>query len=271
MVIATEGGGVGIGGRVLMAILLVAVVAGGPCVWLRGTQAVGGEPLLHGAGGTAPVGDYRAAPPELPDFRGAPWSTAPVGPSDVAGTVYAGPVSRLQALGVLTGDGEGAFRPADTITRAEASAVLVRLRGFTRDDVARAGVVPGRYADVPVGHWAAGYVNLMDSLGVVRGYADGTFRPEGPVTRAEFLTMLLRLLGYGERLQGSWPERSMGEAERLGLIADREAAPDEPVTRGEVAVLVDLAAHRIPVAPALDPAGRLPVQVWLGKGGGAGF
>ncbi|MBC7105701.1 MAG: S-layer homology domain-containing protein [Firmicutes bacterium] len=191
-------------------------------------------------------------------------------PADVVGTAYAGPVSRLQALGVLTVGDDGLFRPGGTLSRAEAGVILVRLRGFTEEEVAAAGSVPGRYADVPLEHWAAGYVNLMDSLGVVRGYADGTFRPEGPVTRAEFLTMLVRLLGYGDRLRGPWPATVLGEAERLGLVRAGEA-PDGPATRGEVAVLVDRAAYRIPVAPALDPARRVPVQVWLGRGGGGRY
>lgn len=259
----------------MMAILLATLVVGAPLWRSPGARAVAAGPLSEITGATATSGDEGGAPPERAELLGGPWlgdaSEVQLVPSDVAGTVYAGPVSRLQALGVLTGGADGLFRPGDPITRAEASAVLVRLRGYTAEQVAAAGNAPGRYPDVPLRYWAAGYVNLMDSLGVVRGYDDGTFRPQDLVTRAEFLTMLIRLLGYGELLQGSWPEGAMGEAERLGLITDPAPAPDEPVTRGEVALVVDRAAHRVPVAPALDPAGRTPAQLWLGKADGAEF
>lgn len=246
-------------GRFLLLIVLVALAVGEipgllPAAWAGHassvtTVAAGSGGLAENSGGMK----YLPAPEE-----GAL-------PRDVAGTVYAEPVARLQEVGVLTGDEEGLFRPENPLTRAEVSAVLVRLRGYTREEVVAAAAGPSRFVDVPLDHWAAGYINLMDGLGVVRGYDDGTFRPGAPVKRAEILTMLLRLLGYGEGVRGQWPHGVMAEAARVGLTTDPLPAADEPVTRGEAAWLLYRAAYTVPLAPGLDAAGRRPVEAWLGR------
>ena len=49
-------------------------------------------------------------------------------------------------------------------------------------------------ADVPPNHWAASYISFAATRGWVNGYADGTFRPENPITRAEVAAVTCRLL-----------------------------------------------------------------------------
>ncbi len=68
------------------------------------------------------------------------------------------------------------------------------------------------------GHWAAGEINAAVKAGWIQGYPDRTFRPEAPVTRAEFLTMLSRLLDS----QGHAPVND----QRLAWYADRVAEDD---------------------------------------------
>ena len=50
------------------------------------------------------------------------------------------------------------------------------------------------YSDVSTGHWAALYIIRAYNAGVVIGYPDGTFRPSAPITRAEAITIINRLL-----------------------------------------------------------------------------
>jgi hypothetical protein len=53
----------------------------------------------------------------------------------------------------------------------------------------------GNYPDVPAGHWAAGVIAAMKSLGLIEGYPDGTFRPDAQIKRSEFAVLACRALG----------------------------------------------------------------------------
>jgi|DewCreStandDraft_5_1066085.scaffolds.fasta_scaffold01244_28 expansin (peptidoglycan-binding protein) len=51
------------------------------------------------------------------------------------------------------------------------------------------------YTDVPKTHWASTYITLATYLGLVKGYPDGTFKPDNPITRAETVTIAVRQMG----------------------------------------------------------------------------
>lgn len=51
------------------------------------------------------------------------------------------------------------------------------------------------FTDVPESHWAAAYIERAVNAGIIVGNTDGTFNPEGSVTRAQFVTMLWRMAG----------------------------------------------------------------------------
>lgn len=52
----------------------------------------------------------------------------------------------------------------------------------------------GSFPDVQ-GHWAAPYIGALTQAGYIKGYTDGTFRPDRPVTRAELVALLNRIVG----------------------------------------------------------------------------
>ena len=89
--------------------------------------------------------------------------------------------------GILTGRSEGYFNPKETLTRAEAAAVLTRAYNLT-------GEKELTFSDA-ANHWAYSYISTLASQGVTTGYPNGTFAPEKPVTRAEFSAFLYRSLG----------------------------------------------------------------------------
>lgn len=113
----------------------------------------------------------------------------------------AGAIRLLSSLGVLSGYPDGTFRPDDGITRAE----LVSLLAATVP--AEAGALP--FTDVAEDHWARRAIGTAVRRGWVRGYGDGTFRPDGLVTRAEGVCLLNAMLG-----------RSAAAAESRALLAD---------------------------------------------------
>jgi len=87
--------------------------------------------------------------------------------------------------------------------------------------------------------WAYGYINVAVTRGVIKGYPDGTFRPQGPVTQAEALTMVMRALGYKDSLPGDWPLDYIiaGSADTVGLV-EAGFTPNLSATRAFVAEMV---------------------------------
>jgi len=97
------------------------------------------------------------------------------------------------------------------------------------------------FADVDADHWAAGHINVAQMMGIVNGYEDGTFRPEGNITYAEALKMVLAAMGYSEDgfLVVRWPATWIAKAIELELDKDLTIVSGLAITRGEVAKLFD--------------------------------
>jgi len=55
------------------------------------------------------------------------------------------------------------------------------------------------YPDVPPDYWAADQISYIGTLGIIRGYPDGNFKPEGNITRAELATLLMRTRMSGDK------------------------------------------------------------------------
>ncbi|GAB2721398.1 peptidase S8 [Paenibacillus thermoaerophilus] len=90
--------------------------------------------------------------------------------------------------GWMTGYDGYAFKPDRYITRAEIAASLGRALKLS------AGGDAVAFADVPAEHWAYGAIQALAARGWLQGYADGTFAPERPVTRAEMAVLVGRVL-----------------------------------------------------------------------------
>jgi plastocyanin len=151
--------------------------------------------------------------------------------------VYADAVTRLGGLGVITGHGDGSFAPEDSITRAEATALMVRLLGL--EAAAKANMGTTQFTD-GVAPWASGYVNVAVQQGIIQGYADGTFGEKDPVTHAQILAMLVRALGYEPAVsEGNWPTNYIVQASQLEITDGVEVSAYAPAKRGEVALFAD--------------------------------
>lgn len=160
-------------------------------------------------------------------------------PKDVVGTEYEKAVARLVAFGVLDGYKDGTYRPEQDVTRAEFAKILVEALGIGKAAEAAKGKVT--FKDVPASHWASGYVNTASGEGLLKGFPDGTFKPEDQVTYAEALTMLVRAVGYqDEFLKGVWPGSHIAKAAEVGITAGVNFADARGfANRGNVAQVVN--------------------------------
>lgn len=103
------------------------------------------------------------------------------------------------------------------------------------------------------GHWAEAQIKQMAAEGIVKGYPDGTFRPDGLITRAEFAVMVVQAFKLSNNkgqtftdTDGHWAEEIIGTASANGIVSgysDDLFGPDDPITREQMAVMIVKAAQ----------------------------
>lgn len=100
-------------------------------------------------------------------------------------------------------------------------------------------------------HWAEREIKRALSQGIINGYPDGTFKPNNPVTRAEFTMMLANalklegedvVLAFTDKDQiAAWAKRAVVSAVQAGIITgyeDGSFRPHAPITRAEMALMI---------------------------------
>ena len=138
---------------------------------------------------------------------------------------------------------DGTVRPNGEITRAEAAAMLARLLEIESIGSAEAPSFP----DTPSA-WYNKAINAVVQRDIMKGYPDGTFKPNDAITRAEFTQMISTIDNkpYGTApfadVIGHWAERPIGseyEARRIMGYPDGTFRPDAHITRSEAAVILN--------------------------------
>lgn len=160
---------------------------------------------------------------------GAPSASAIISEAEQA-------ANTLYELGLLKGVGTNADGSIDlaldrTPSRAEATVLLVRLLGREAQASAASHATP--FTDLP--SWAQDCVGYAYTAGLVQGISDTTFGADEPITAAQYLTCLLRALGYESGSDFRW-DAAWALSDALG-ISSGEYGEDKPFTRGDIALL----------------------------------
>lgn len=136
----------------------------------------------------------------------------------------------LAALDIMTGDENGDLHLDQPVTRAEFTKLTVAASAYADSVGPTASISP--YPDVPRTNWAAPYIQVAQEKGMVRGYLDGTFRPNNQIQLVEGVSMVLSLLGYtNEDFSGAWGSGQMAKYQALGLDRGVTAGKNDPMTR----------------------------------------
>ncbi|MGB4438067.1 MAG: S-layer homology domain-containing protein [Sedimentibacter sp.] len=98
-------------------------------------------------------------------------------------------IATLSNGNIVDGYPDGSFKPGNSITRAELAVIASKFDKLS----ALAG---NSFSDIE-DHWAIEYINSAAEKGWVKGYPDGTFKPDQYITRAEFVTLVNNVLGRG--------------------------------------------------------------------------
>ena len=119
-------------------------------------------------------------------------------------------ISTMTGLGIVQGRSSTTFDPTAPITRAQFAAICARF-----DTGKSSGTQT--FTDIK-GHWAEKYIERAAELGWIKGFEDGSFRPDTYITRAQAMTMINRVLNRipeenGDLLAGMnvWPDCNPGD------------------------------------------------------------
>ncbi|MGO4372971.1 S-layer homology domain-containing protein, partial [Paenibacillus sp. MCAF20] len=151
-------------------------------------------------------------------------------------------IATVNAQGKVTGIAEGtAIITVRTVERGRSDTAAV---------VVAAGAAPEAFTDTS-GHWASSYIEEAVKKGITKGYPNGTFRPNGNITRAEFAVMLMNglkpdvqgsALGFKDKAAiGSWAVKAVSQAVQLGIISgytDGTFQPAKNISHTEMAAMI---------------------------------
>ena len=196
---------------------------------------------------------YRPYSPVMP--------TEPDEPDTPDSPEYDGPqLNRDDHFGYIVGRTDTEVFPGDNMTRAEVATVFFRL--LTDESRAEYWSNTNGFSDIESEAWYNNAVSTMSNAGVITGYDDDTFRPNAPITRAEFAAMAVRFYGeVGEYssdtfndIASSWARNYINRAYELELIGgypDGSFRPNNNITRAEVITIINSMLGREPDADHL--------------------
>lgn len=156
----------------------------------------------------------------------------------------------------LIGYADGTVRPNGKITRAEVATIFFRLL----DDDTRAKYWSSKndFSDVSADKWYNNAVSTLSNMGVIGGYADGTFRPDAPISRAEFAKIAVSFTQnngsavynyFTDVRTTDWFAPYVTAAKDAGLIegySDGSFKPESKISRAEACAIVNRTLGRKP-------------------------
>ena len=170
--------------------------------------------------------------------------------TDIAGHWAENEIRELAKEGIINGRSETEFEPEDTMTRAEYAALIRRAIGLNPS------IYSGGFNDVEGNAWYANEIQAIVNAGIMSGDADGSFRPNAPISREEMAKVIVNAYlaksGAADVTAAEisftdsgeialWAQEYIGKAAALGLIngmGDGSYAPKGNMTRAQGSVVI---------------------------------
>lgn len=169
--------------------------------------------------------------------------------SDIKSPLLREAVDYLSQRGIIAGYPDGTFQPDRVINRAEALKIIFAAQGITAD---RPAITPP-FPDVSTTEWFAVYVEEAKTRNLIKGYADGKYRPNQEVNKAEFIKIAMLAQSFYEATtdyspalnqfsdldDNEWymPYVSFAVAKSF-LDNTQKLSPTKGMTRGEAAMMI---------------------------------
>jgi len=176
---------------------------------------------------------------------------------DVKTISYSAAVKSVYDAGLMKGYPDGTFRPDLNINRAETAKILAL--AFDKMPTASTYMAKG-FSDVAANDWFYSYVLVLNQVGSIKGYNDGTYKPANSVTRAEFIKIAVALTNvdlskyknvssFTDVPSSAWYAPYVAAAKDMGLVSGSNGYffPNAYLTRGDAAVILNklMAAGKI--------------------------
>ena len=179
--------------------------------------------------------------------------TTPSNPSNPSTPSTPGTDNNYHAA-YVTGYEDNTIRPDSNITRAEAAAMISRI---SADFDANMTYDVSAFSDVGGEEWYAVNVGYAAQKEIVKGYEDGSFRPNDSITREEFATMICRFMNYeaavGESFadvpDGHWAKGYIDAMKAKGILSGYEDGSfglGRQIVRAEAITMINRALGRTP-------------------------
>ncbi|CAM4450070.1 hypothetical protein FHS16_004125 [Paenibacillus endophyticus] len=180
--------------------------------------------------------------PSVPAAFGA----AEASKTDIHGIWAESQVSEWIDKGYVKGYEDGSFKPSNTITRAEFITLINRSYGFTETATVS-------FSDVSSSNWIYAEVSKAIKAGYIKGYANGTFGANNPISRQEAAVIVDRLLNLSETGNAGttftdsssiawWAKAAVEAGAANGILKgyanDTNFKPNQPLTRAEAVVVL---------------------------------
>ncbi|MFC5529529.1 S-layer homology domain-containing protein [Cohnella yongneupensis] len=150
-------------------------------------------------------------------------------------------VALATQIGFVKGYGDGTFHADGSVTRAEFAVMLVKALGIEAKS-------SDTFKDVQ-GHWAEAAIQALKSNGIIGGYAEGTFKPDNEISRAEIALILAKVMDLSavkgaskfSDVSGSWAEQSINQLADAGIISGEgvnKFHPSDSASRAESVTMI---------------------------------
>ena len=146
---------------------------------------------------------------------------------------------------------DGTIRPNNDISRAEVATIFFRL--LTDEARTQYDKTTSSFSDIKDGAWCCRAVSTLTNMGIIKGYTDGTFRPNADITRAELATIIARFAKLDVNtktfsdINGHWAQKSIELAAGNGWIngyEDGTFRPNKSIIRAETFAMINRVLDR---------------------------
>lgn len=165
--------------------------------------------------------------------------------SDISGHWANRSIGAAVKLRMVEGYENGSFRPNASVTRAEFTAMIARAFGLGENSASAS------FKDTK-SSWAAGYISALADKGVITGYADGSFKPNATISRAEMVTIIARVLdlnalatsaptSFSDVDSSNWAAEAITQASSANLVQGLSSSvfsPSGKATRAEAVTII---------------------------------
>ncbi|WP_432665508.1 S-layer homology domain-containing protein [Wukongibacter baidiensis] len=157
-------------------------------------------------------------------------------------------ILNMESKGWMKGTSDVTFSPDKPLTRAQGATILVRALGLEEKNES-----VNSFNDIDKDHWAREEISIAAEHGIIKGYEDGSFRPEKPITREQMAVMLDRVLSdelkkkeknlkYNDVDDDRWSYDSISKMTYYDIFKgyeDNSFRPTKNITRAQMAALMD--------------------------------